>query len=496
MTHTCESCSKIPAAHTPQELRANVEEIKSAILRHKACIDALEERQRETEKDLTAALAYPVLTLPNEIVSRIFVECLPSHGRVRPSRRRAPLLLAQICHDWRNIALSTCQLWSSIDIDTGYPTCEPGMEYASDAVLPLLKKWFFRAKTFPLSLTIRSSYQRLPISILYMIPEVAGQLRRLELSLGKEDFQSLKQLRISLPRLECLSMDVEALASSSKLRPISIFPNTPSLRDLSMHRRGIGISIPDLDLYPNVTRLKLSGVSLGLVLQILERRPQLIHLAAHLGEFTSPTPLSRTAVHLQSLVLSGGSKVAEAALNSLTLPHLRQLELHRVSGLKPSCLLSFLKRSACPLDHLTLGFNYSRTFKDCFAALPSLTSLEVEVNRYSMVHFCELLDAHALLPRLQTLSMRLDSERFNYAALAKALRARRSHAGASHRIEFVQIDLHQDSYDEDDEDSEWLPPRAVDEFTRLIAEGLQIQVVWESEEGWPERWVDSCGTFP
>ncbi|KAJ7121602.1 hypothetical protein C8R44DRAFT_786538 [Mycena epipterygia] len=103
MTHTCQSCSKIPSAHTPRQLRANLDEIKSAILRHKACIDALEERQRETENDLTAALAYPVLTLPNEIVSRIFVDCLPSHGRVRPSRHRAPLLLAQICHHWRNI---------------------------------------------------------------------------------------------------------------------------------------------------------------------------------------------------------------------------------------------------------------------------------------------------------------------------------------------------------------------------------------------------------
>ncbi|KAJ6537995.1 hypothetical protein B0H19DRAFT_877467, partial [Mycena capillaripes] len=54
---------------------------------------------------------YPVLTLPFDITSRIFLHCLPSHGRVAPSPSKAPLLLAQICHHWREVALSTCGLW-------------------------------------------------------------------------------------------------------------------------------------------------------------------------------------------------------------------------------------------------------------------------------------------------------------------------------------------------------------------------------------------------
>ncbi|KAJ7108306.1 hypothetical protein C8R44DRAFT_531522, partial [Mycena epipterygia] len=54
---------------------------------------------------------YPALTLPNEITSQIFVACLPEDGRVTPSPHTAPLLLAQICRHWRNIATSTCELW-------------------------------------------------------------------------------------------------------------------------------------------------------------------------------------------------------------------------------------------------------------------------------------------------------------------------------------------------------------------------------------------------
>ncbi|KAJ7115355.1 hypothetical protein C8R44DRAFT_538360, partial [Mycena epipterygia] len=54
---------------------------------------------------------YPVITVPYELVAHIFLHCLPADGRVRPSPRAAPLLLAQICSDWRQIALETKQLW-------------------------------------------------------------------------------------------------------------------------------------------------------------------------------------------------------------------------------------------------------------------------------------------------------------------------------------------------------------------------------------------------
>ncbi|KAJ7643432.1 hypothetical protein DFH06DRAFT_936666, partial [Mycena polygramma] len=73
-------------------------------------IERLERERDELESSLSS-LAYPVLALPFDITSRIFLQCLPAHGRVIPSAARAPLLLAQICHDWREIALSTCELW-------------------------------------------------------------------------------------------------------------------------------------------------------------------------------------------------------------------------------------------------------------------------------------------------------------------------------------------------------------------------------------------------
>ncbi|KAJ6608263.1 hypothetical protein B0H10DRAFT_1711402, partial [Mycena sp. CBHHK59/15] len=53
---------------------------------------------------------HPVLSLPPEITSEIFIHCLPS-GFLKPSTRKAPLLFTQICHRWRLIALETPELW-------------------------------------------------------------------------------------------------------------------------------------------------------------------------------------------------------------------------------------------------------------------------------------------------------------------------------------------------------------------------------------------------
>ncbi|KAJ6457026.1 hypothetical protein C8R47DRAFT_915790, partial [Mycena vitilis] len=92
-----------------------MEEIRSAILRHKSFLEALEQKQIEVEIELSGAV-YPILTIAPEIISRIFLACLPDHGRVRPSVNKPPLVLAQICRQWREIALSLPELWASVDL--------------------------------------------------------------------------------------------------------------------------------------------------------------------------------------------------------------------------------------------------------------------------------------------------------------------------------------------------------------------------------------------
>ena len=58
----------------------------------------------------------PVRRVPVDILSMVFLECLPDRDNTQlvPSARTAPLLVSAICSDWREIAISTPHLWNSI----------------------------------------------------------------------------------------------------------------------------------------------------------------------------------------------------------------------------------------------------------------------------------------------------------------------------------------------------------------------------------------------
>ncbi|KAJ7728194.1 hypothetical protein B0H16DRAFT_1589209 [Mycena metata] len=88
----------------------------------------------------------PALTIPPEITAHIFIKCLPTDGLASPSPSTAPLVLAQICRDWRNIALHTPELWSSIHLQffSKRRKLAPGKK-AADAAVHLFKTWASRA---------------------------------------------------------------------------------------------------------------------------------------------------------------------------------------------------------------------------------------------------------------------------------------------------------------------------------------------------------------
>ncbi|KAJ6526023.1 hypothetical protein B0H19DRAFT_1197658, partial [Mycena capillaripes] len=61
--------------------------------------------------------ACPALSLPNELMSEIFVHFLPVYPKLPPSMGLlSPYLLCHICRRWRNIALTTPALWRGISL--------------------------------------------------------------------------------------------------------------------------------------------------------------------------------------------------------------------------------------------------------------------------------------------------------------------------------------------------------------------------------------------
>ncbi|KAJ6481889.1 hypothetical protein C8R45DRAFT_1100293 [Mycena sanguinolenta] len=96
--------------------RARVAEIAAQILNLQHTIAELRAEQAMTQERLDS-YKYPVLTLPNEIVSEILVHSLPAYTVFRaPIGKDSPALLTGICRKWRQIALATPALWRVIAV--------------------------------------------------------------------------------------------------------------------------------------------------------------------------------------------------------------------------------------------------------------------------------------------------------------------------------------------------------------------------------------------
>ncbi|KAF7364473.1 F-box domain-containing protein [Mycena sanguinolenta] len=90
-----------------------------------------------------------ILEFPPELMLEIFKLSMPSVPG-RPSPLEAPLLLAQICRQWREICLDSPELWSSVEFYR--PSSIPNL--ASD----LVDLWLSRAKSHPLQLSLEDKF--------------------------------------------------------------------------------------------------------------------------------------------------------------------------------------------------------------------------------------------------------------------------------------------------------------------------------------------------
>ncbi|KAJ7194385.1 hypothetical protein GGX14DRAFT_678896 [Mycena pura] len=392
---------------------------------------------------------YPVLTLPNEIVSRIFVDCLPSHGRVHPIPGTAPLVFAQICRHWRDIAIATCKLWSSVDL-----TSKPGWANIAQS---LPESWLSRGKEHELSLTLRGG---IPFPVSAFIRMIAPRLWRLELFLEWTSYVELAKNHTSFPNLRQLAL----LGSLPEKHPILGFSEAPLLRKLTIYNRAGSLK---LDLYPLLTTLNIRDIPSATLLSILQQLPQLLHVTAFLYHDNSSGPVT-IAPSLQSLILEA-SGFPSNLLEFLTLPGLRRLEINKANNIFRSCP-EFLRRSGCPLDHLAISIHGGDELADCLDAMPMVTSLRIDARYHDMSSIARTLTATPLLvPRLATLVLHIPDLR-GYLSLVDLLRARFAQGLAS--VE-VRVDYNGVS---------WFPPvDCLVKLNGLISGGMDVELRCDGE---------------
>jgi F-box-like len=92
--------------------------------------------------------------LPAEILSEIFLRCLPDHFFFQPRPTAAPLLLCQICAYWRQVALATPKLWVIVSVQ--------GHKQYDSSYLSLLRSWMERSSDHPIFLHFGAGTEDFP----------------------------------------------------------------------------------------------------------------------------------------------------------------------------------------------------------------------------------------------------------------------------------------------------------------------------------------------
>ncbi|KAJ7130933.1 hypothetical protein C8R46DRAFT_1362733 [Mycena filopes] len=230
----------------PSALRARLAELDTSIFELRpvqARLKALEDERGSIQSQLDA-IAYPVLTLPVEITSEIFLCCLPktSGYSLHPTFKspiEAPMLLLQICRTWRAIAISSPRLWAFLHLN---------LPDHSDKLLEIetykgfLGDWLVRLGACPLSLTLdgfdvgaEEEAGRLVIPL--TLNAIASHIQTLYLCIDPKDypnhvvhFPALRRLVVGVPVAEddddphiILENPIQAFFAAPQLRDIFIY---------------------------------------------------------------------------------------------------------------------------------------------------------------------------------------------------------------------------------------------------------------------------------
>ncbi|KAJ7651036.1 hypothetical protein FB45DRAFT_1050857 [Roridomyces roridus] len=158
--------------------------------------------EREKFQQTLADYKYPVLTLPTEVTSEIFTRCLlPWPQRPEFKGPHSPSFLLRICRQWRDVALGTPELWSTMRLDI---KAHIGPRLRADQ-LRSLKSWLQRSGDCPLSIDA--------------ILRHASRWQALEICLPLHNLRSIKGSR---PLLRSLTMGTNRLSLLTFFNPFYI----------------------------------------------------------------------------------------------------------------------------------------------------------------------------------------------------------------------------------------------------------------------------------
>ncbi|KAJ7658207.1 hypothetical protein DFH06DRAFT_1472875 [Mycena polygramma] len=353
---------------------------------------------RKEDEDILKELAgvvYPILALPNEITSEIFVQYVDS-GRTPKS----PLCLASVCSLWRALALSNSSLWTKFN--SGWRRYD---------LTNLLRIWLPRAGGLPLHLKIT-------------LPQSSAQSADILRTLWQYSAQ-WHSLEIRAPGRITFPDDIPGpfLHSPSLLN----FTWRPPLRPRMLGR-------PYLCFPMRLSFAKCiwngSPSETGSLYR-LSRTPNLEDFeftceARNSGPNPAPPP-PLILPHLRSIRLCG--EHGPELLNYLVLPALEFIEIGFTDESTDE-IEGMIARSGCTprrLDFYMYEPGFERIYR-CMTAMPSLRVLEMRCPGGSAADYRDFFDTLAqdlsILPALETLEITHCRAEIELPTLVRMLEAR------------------------------------------------------------------------
>ncbi|KAJ3516031.1 hypothetical protein NLJ89_g1371 [Agrocybe chaxingu] len=295
--------------------------------------------------------------LPPEIISRVFGFCASREGEL------SPFDLGAVCKRWREIAWSTPQLWTSLDVDLNW------LEINSQTRSWLIQEWLSRSGELPLSISVtyvKTDMAPLPLAILENILDVLNRFSRrwrdLDLSIpfallpalcGDGDGVSiLNTLRISPP--EILD-DAEEELVHRLAYPFQITNASPSLQRVAI--TSFPFSMVGIN-WQNVTDVSFDDIPIYDFHSLLREARNLIKCIVDIKDdgsrFSAPPSIERPCLIDLDIGLHQTFQTSPSLIfDPISLPRLKKVTYR--PGYQPfAAFAAFIERSRCSLEALIL----------------------------------------------------------------------------------------------------------------------------------------------
>ncbi|KAJ7890259.1 hypothetical protein B0H13DRAFT_1719999 [Mycena leptocephala] len=296
---------------------------------------------------------YPVLTLPPEIVSEIFVNFLPSYPDCPPHFGLfSPLLLCRICQQWRKIAISTPALWRAIPIDI-IPQDD---SKTLSKKLELLETWLKRSGSCPLSLKLTQIMYPTPQHLVPQLLQAAmAHCQRWEHVAILMPFEQLHLIEGEMPLLKHLTFGPSNFPHGDP-DTVTLFDQAPQLTRVILANFFLksAMSLP----WAQLTHITARCLYEYECTAIIRDAPRLVACTLSVclsDDDTDVGPAVPAHAHLRDLLLLVDDFDLDArvwmVLDCLTLPALRMLQVTEPC-ITLDTLTAFVTRSQCTLEVL------------------------------------------------------------------------------------------------------------------------------------------------